>query len=343
MDVAKFLEEVCALPGQSGFETPVASRIAQKFAKYSDRVQIDALGNVRAEMGSVGPTVLVCAHMDEVGMIVTGIEDNGFVRFWQIGGIDPRILPGSEVTVHGREDLFGVIGVKPPHLTEGAHKAARLDELAIDLGYPKEKVESLVRIGDPVSFRVPFTRLMNNRISFKTFDDRACVACMLVAMEELQNVSLGCRVVFTATVQEEVGSRGALTAANDVRPDMAVAFDVCHADMPGADPWDTMSIDKVSVGQGPTLHPAMQRRLMDAASALNVDVQVDISNRRTYTDADSIFLSNQGVPTALISLPLAYMHTTVETISERSAKEAGRLLAGFLKGIDEKWGEWLCF
>ncbi len=343
MDVAKFLEEVCALPGHSGFESPVAQRIAQEFRKYTPNVRIDTLGNVRGEMGEGGPTVLVCAHMDEIGMIVTGIEEDGFLRFWQIGGIDPRILPGSEVTVFGREPLFGVIGVKPPHLTQGAHKAARMDELTIDLGIPKEKVERLVRVGDPISFRVPFTRLMNDRISYKTFDDRACVACMLVAMEELKNVSLGCRVVFTATVQEEVGSRGALVAANDVHPDMAVAFDVCHANMPGADPWDTMSIDKVSVGQGPTLHPAMLKRLLDTAKRLHVDVQTDISSRRTATDADSAFISNEGVPTALISLPLAYMHTMVETISEQSAQEAGRLLAGFLKGIDENWGEWLCY
>lgn len=343
MDVAKFLEEVCALPGHSGFESPVARRIAQEFSLYTDRVSRDALGNVRAEMGDCGPTVLVCAHMDEIGMIITGIEDNGFLRFWQIGGIDPRILPGGEVTVYGREPLYGVIGIKPPHLTDGPHKAAAMDELAIDVGLPREKVEKLVRVGDPVSFRVPMTRLMNDRLSYKTFDDRACVACMLCAMEELSRVKLNCRVVFTATVQEEVGSRGALTAANDVHPDLAVAFDVCHAKMPGADPWDTMPIDKVSVGQGPSLHPALLRRLLDTAQALNVDVQTDISSRLTYTDADSIFLSNEGVPTALISLPLAYMHTMVETISENSAREAGRLLAGFLKGIDDKWEEWLCF
>lgn len=343
MDVAAFLEEVCAIQGQSGFETPVAQRIAKEFEKYTPRVKVDALGSVRAEMGDKGPKVLVCAHMDEVGMMVTGIEKNGFLRFTEVGGIDPRILPGSDVTVHGKQELFGVIGIKPPHLTNGAHKAPTLHDLTIDLGLPREKVEQLVRVGDVVSYRVPFTKLMNNRIAYKTFDDRACVACMLVAMEELKRVALNCRVTFVATVQEEVGSFGALTAANDVVPDMAVAFDVCHAHMPGADAWDVVPIDKVAISQGPTQHPALHKRMKDTADALNVAFQTDISAARTYTDGDSTFISNQGVPTTVLSLPLAYMHTMVETISEKTAKEAGRLLAGFLKGIDETWEDWLCY
>ena len=126
MDIAAFLQEICAMPGHSGMESAVACRVAEEFSKYSGDVCIDKLGNVRAVMGDHGPTVLVCAHMDEVGMIVTGIEDNGFLRIWQMGGIDPRILPGSEVTVFGREKLYGVIGAKPPHLNNGPLKAAGL-------------------------------------------------------------------------------------------------------------------------------------------------------------------------------------------------------------------------
>lgn len=343
MDVAAFLEEVCALPGHSGMEGTVAARIMEEFSKYCDDVKIDKLGNVRGVMGSEGPSVLVCAHMDEIGMIVTAIEDNGFLRFWQIGGIDPRILPGSEVTVCGRENLYGLIGIKPPHLTNGAHKAASFNDLAIDTGLPKEEVEKLVRVGDPVAFRVPMTKLMNNRIAYKTFDDRACVASMIVAMQELSRVKLHCRVEFCATVQEEVGSRGAKVAAYDVNPDLAVAFDVCHATTPGTDPWDTMPIEKVGLGMGPTIHPAMLKRFKDTAAALHVDVQIDPSNGITSTDADNIMASRMGIPTALLSIPLSYMHTMVETISLKTCEETGRLLAGFLKGVDEGWEEWLCF
>ncbi len=343
MDVAAFLQEICALPGHSGMEGTVASRVAREFARYSPNVTVDKLGNVRALMGEKGPKVLVCAHMDEVGMIVTAIEDNGFLRFWQMGGIDPRILPGSEVTVFGKKSLFGVIGAKPPHLNDGPLKAAGLGDLAIDLGLPKEEVEKLVRVGDPVSFRVPMTRLMNNRAAYKTFDDRACITSMLVAMEELSRVELRCRVEFCATVQEEVGSRGAQVAAYDADPDLAVAFDVCHATTPGTDPWDTMPIEKVGLGMGPTIHPKMFERMRDTAKALNVDIQVDPSGGSTATDADNIMQARMGVPTALLSLPLSYMHTMVETISLTTCREAGRLLAGFLKGVDEKWEDWLCF
>ena len=343
MDVAAFLEEICALPGYSGMEGTVAARIAQEFGKYSSDVRIDKLGNVRATMGSGAPRVLVCAHMDEVGLLVSAVEDNGFLRLYDFGSLDPRILPGSEVTVYGRQPLYGVIGVKPPHLTNGPHKAAQVSDLAVDVGLPKQEVEALVRVGDPVCFRVPFTRLMNDRAAFKTFDDRACVASMIVAMEALSRVQLHCTVEFCATVQEEVGSRGAQVAAYDAAPDLAVAFDVCHANQPGADPWDTMPIDKVGLGMGPTIHPAMFARMRDTARDLHVDVQVDVSNGKTYTDADNIMASRMGVPTALLSLPLTYMHTMVETISLTACREAGRLLAGFLAGVDEKWEEWLCF
>ena len=343
MDVAAFLEEVCAIPGHSGMEGAAAARIAQEFSKYTKDVFVDKLGSVHGVMGSRGPRVLVCAHMDEVGLIAGSVADNGFIRLWQLGGVDPRTLPGCEVTVWGKKPLYGVIGALPPHLSQGPLKAADTTELAVDVGLPKEEVEALVRTGDPVYFKVPMTRLLNDRVAYKTFDDRACVTSMILAMEELQNYDLPCTVEFCATVQEEVGSFGAMTAAYARAADMGVAFDVCHATTPGTDPWETMPMEKVGLGMGPTIHPAMLRRMQETAQALRVDTQIDPSSGRTYTDADSIFCARAGIPTALLSLPLSYMHTMVETISLKSCREAGRLLAGFLKGVDERWEDWLCF
>ena len=343
MDVAAFLEEICALPGFSGMEGTVAARIAEEFKKYSDDVHIDKMGNVRAIMGQGEPRVMVAAHMDEVGLLVSTVEDNGFIRLYDTYMLDPRILPGSEVTVWGKEPLYGVIGVKPPHLTNGPHKAATVDELAVDVGLPAEEVRQLVKTGDMVTFKVPMTKLMNNRVAYKTFDDRACVACMILAMKELSEQKLHCTVEFVATVQEEVGCRGAKVSSYDIDPVMAVAFDVCHAITPGTDPWDTVPIEKVSVAMGPTIHPAMFKRMCDTARDLKVDIQVEPSFGRTGTDADSIFKTRMGIPTCLLSLPLSYMHTMVETISLNTCKETGRLLAGFLRSIDEKWEEWLCF
>jgi endoglucanase len=199
MDVAAFLEEICALPGFSGMEGTVAARIAEEFKKYSDDVHIDKMGNVRAIMGQGEPRVMVAAHMDEVGLLVSTVEDNGFIRLYDTYMLDPRILPGSEVTVWGKEPLYGVIGVKPPHLTNGPHKAAAVDELAVDVGLPAEEVRQLVKTGDMVTFKVPMTKLMNNRVAYKTFDDRACVACMILAMKELSEQKLHCTVEFVAT------------------------------------------------------------------------------------------------------------------------------------------------
>jgi len=345
MDVAAFLEEICALPGFSGMEGTVAARIAEEFKKYSDNVTIDKMGNVRAIMGDHGPKVMVAAHMDEVALLVAAIEDNGFVRLYDTEMLDPRILPGSEVTIwgKGKQPVYGVIGVKPPHLTNGPHKAAAVGELAVDVGLPAEEVREIIRVGDPVTFKVPMTRLMNNRVAYKTFDDRACVACMILAMKELSRQQLDCTIEFVATVQEEEGCKGAKVASYDIDPVMAVAFDVCHAITPGTDPWDTVPMEKVSVAMGPTIHPAMFKRMCDTAKDLKVDIAVEPSFGRTGTDADSVFKTRMGIPTCLLSLPLSYMHTMVETISLNTCKETGRLLAGFLRGIDEKWEEWLCF
>ncbi len=343
MDISAFLAEVCAAPGLPGMEGPVAVCIAEAFRGAGGEVSSDALGNVFAVLGDGGPTVLLCAHMDEIGLIATGFDERAGVTFGTMGGVDPRILPGMEVTIHGREPVYGVIGVKPPHLTDGAQKAPKIKELRIDTGLARDALAKLVGVGDPISFKAPVTRLMNGRIAGKSFDDRACVAALLCAMEELKNTNLSCRAVFCATVAEEVGSRGAMTAGYGVNPDMAVALDVTHGPCPGAERFETFPLDSVTMVKGPLLHPAMCERLASAAEACGVKVEIETAARLTYTDADMLQTAREGVPTALLSVPLSYMHTTVETISEKTVREAGRLLAQFIKGIGPDWGDWLCF
>lgn len=343
MDVTAFLTEVCALPGHPGMEGPVAERIAQEFRKYTPDVTMDPLGNVNAVMGNEdGPTVLLCAHMDEVGLIATGFDERGGIYISQMGGVDPRILPGTEVTVYGKEPVYGVIGVKPPHLTIGAQKAPTLNSLVVDTGFAPEKVKELVRIGDPISFIAPVLPLANGRIAGKTFDDRACVASLLVAMELLSRVKLDCRVVFTATISEEVGCRGAKVAGYAVDPDLAIALDVTHAPMPGAEPDAVHAIDAVALARGPFIHPAIYQRLSSTAASRGIKTETEITSGNTGTDANSLQIARDGVPTGLISVPLSYMHTTVETIAVRTVEEAGRLLAAFLMSVDAGWEEWLC-
>lgn len=332
------------MPGHPGMEGPVAQRIAKEFKRFTPDVQVDKLGNVVAAMGPKdAPAVLVCAHMDEVGLIVTGFDERGGLYIQQMGGVDPRILPGAEVTVHGKEPVYGLIGVKPPHLTQGNQKAPTYKTLVIDTGYSKEAIEKLVRVGDPVSFIAPVMELANGRIASRTLDDRACVAQLLVAMELLQNVNLTCRVYFAATAQEEVGSRGAMTAAYDADPVVGIALDVTHGPMPGVESSQVVPLDSVAITKGPVIHPAVFERLTETAKKLNVKYEVEIASRMTYTDGDSLQVARQGIPTGLFSIPLSYMHTTVETISLHTLEEGGRLLAGFVQGIGADWEEWLCY
>lgn len=343
MDVTAFLGDVCAVSGLSGMEGPVAERIAKEFALYSEDVRTDPLGNALATMGDPdGPTVLLSAHMDEIGLIATGFDERGGVQFYQVGGVDPRILPGSEVVIHTQGgDLYGVIGAKPPHLADGAQKAPKLRDLAVDTGFGLA-TKDRVRIGDGISFKAPLVELGNGRIACKTFDDRACVAALLVAMEELKDVKLNCRAVFCASMAEEVGCRGAQVAGFGVDPDMAVALDVCFAPSPGVERHQVVPLDTVALMRGPYLHPAVCKRIADAAEALGVKTETEFSARSTGTDADTLQTARDGIPTALISVPLSYMHTTVELISVKTVREAGRLLAGFLRGVGRDWEEWLC-
>ena len=207
MDIFKAISDLTTLPGVTGNEAAVSRAVQGYFRAHTDDVWIDAMGNTYGRIGNPdGPTLLVMAHMDEVGMMVTDIEENGMLRLRSVAGVDPRVLPGSEVRVFGRETLPAVVGALPPHLqnTDDKDKAYKIDDLVCDTGLPAERVRALVQVGDNVTFApFPPMKLKNNFIAGKTFDDRACIVCMLEAMDILKNYKLHCNVVFCASVQEE--------------------------------------------------------------------------------------------------------------------------------------------
>ncbi|MBQ8536743.1 MAG: M20/M25/M40 family metallo-hydrolase [Clostridia bacterium] len=339
MDIKAFLAEISALPGPSGHEGPVAQALAERFRPLCDEVWVDPMYNVIAHKKGAGPKVMLAAHQDEIALMVTRIEADGCLRLGQVGGVDPRILPGCQVWVWGKEKLFGVVGAKPPHLLtpEDQKKNYLRDDLYVDVGYPAEKVRELVKIGDIVTFNTPATALMNDRFACKTMDDRACVGILLETLERLQTLRCDADLYFVASSQEEVGSRGARAAAFDLQPDLAVALDVCHATIPGSRPDTTCDIDSLCASQGPFIQPKLFERLMNTAKAHGVKVQKDVAPARTYTDADNLQISREGVPTVLLSLPLKYMHTTVETIDLNALREGGRLIAHFLSELDSHW------
>lgn len=345
MDIFKAISELTTLPGVSGNETVVAEKVLEYFRTYTDDVWLGRLGNAYARIGDKkGPTLFISAHMDEVGMMVTDIEDNGMLRIRSVAGVDPRVLPGSEVLVFGKKPLKGVIGAIPPHLLGQERKEAyRMDELTCDIGYPLEKVKKLVSVGDYVTY-APLApmKLKNDNIAGKTFDDRACVVMMLQTMDILKNRKLNCNVVFCASVQEERGSHGALTGSFEVNPDMAIAIDVCHAPTPGTEQFDTIPLEKAALCVGGNIHPKIYKRLTELAAENHIDTGIDVCMGQTGTDAWEIQITHGGHPTGLISLPLRYMHTNVELINLETLKNCSRLLAAFAEDIGADWEEKLC-
>ncbi len=340
MDIKKILSEATSILGVSGQEESVAAYFAGQFKPYVDEVAVDSMFNVIAHKKGTGPKVMLCAHLDEIALMVNKIEDDGCVRFASVGGVDPRILPGSRVWVHGREGkLFGTIGALPPHLMSAEDRANnyKMDKLHIDLGMSAEKVRAQVRVGDLVTFNTPFTELANGQVAAKSLDDRVCVAIMLRAAERLQKMVCEADVYFVCSAQEEVGGRGAQAAAFSVDPDLAVVLDVDFALTPGCGPDVAQPLDAPVVTHGPFVQPKLNKRLMDCAKAHHVKLSQNVSSRSTGTDADEIGVSRAGVPTVLLSLPEKYMHTSVETISLDTLEESARLLAHFVSELDASW------
>jgi putative aminopeptidase FrvX len=346
LELEEFLAQASSVSGLSGNEAEIAAFMQRQFEPVCDETHIDKMYNMtgvlRGEGG--GAKILVCAHLDEVGLIVTGVEEDGSLRLHTIG-VDPRILPSSEVRVLCDPPLLGVIGAKPPHIlsAEERKKNYRREDLFIDVGLPAQEVRERVGVGTLVQLTGPFTRLLNNRAAGKTFDDRACCAMMLLAAQELSRRRHKADIYFCCSAQEEVGSAGALTAAYRIDPDMAIAIDVTHAHTPGTKPDDTHPLDTPCFTVGPNIHPKLSKMILEEARRIGVKTEISACPGDTCTDAWCLQTARAGVPTALMELPLKYMHTTVEVISLDVLREQARLLASFLAGVGEDWEEKLCY
>lgn len=350
MDAKEFLAKLIETPGISGYEYQVSQEIANAFKPYCDEVMVDDFYNVYGKKigGATDrkPKIMLAAHMDEIGLMVKKIEKGGFIKFTNIGGVDPRILPAQEVWVHGKETLFGVIGAKPPHLQTQAEtdKAIPIDDMAIDVGLPEEEVRKLVNVGDLITFKSPLISMQGDIVNGKSIDDRAGVVLLYQTMQELDRLKFDAEVYFVATVQEEVGTRGAIISTYRVNPDIGIAIDVTHANTPDAPREETFPIDKgPTIAVGPNLHPKLTKKLMDVAKENNIEFHTEVEPGPTGTDARSMQISRAGVPTVLIGLPLRYMHTTVESLSMSTIKKSAKLLALFIASMEEGWEQWLSY
>jgi endoglucanase len=280
--------------------------------------------------------IMLAAHLDEIGAIVTQI-DQGFLRFTQIGGLDDRVLMGQEVTVHGQRALPGIIGSIPPHLLPADQPHDTVDQayMHIDVGLPSRQVEKLVQVGDLVSFARAPDLLLNDLISGKAMDNRASMAAMIVCLRELTKVQHEWDVYAVATADEEWGGFvGATTQAYAIQPDVAVALDVTFADVEEIE----VKLDAGPViGLGPSNHPVVRERLLQICQDLELKHQSEVMPSGAGTDAYAIEISREGIPTILISLPSRYMHSPVEVVQPKDVERIGRLLAHFIARLDESF------
>ncbi len=353
MDVVKVLDRLVTAQGVTGYEhSGVAGVVAELFREYTEgfndaAVTTDVNGNVYASVtGEIepenAPTLLIMAHQDEIGMIVTRIEENGMLRIASVAGVDPRALPGGRVLVCGRQALLGVVGATPPHLVSSSDASYKMEELTVDLGLPFDKVAELVTPGDRVTFEpLPPLELKNGLIASKTLDDRALVAAELYCLALLKKRRFMGKVVMCASVNEEKTGLGAVTGSYHADPDMGIVMDVtfgkcdCHS--------DGFDMDKLTLACGPNLHPVIFKRLKSAAEAAKIPYELEPCMGRTGTDATDMQVSRRGVPCGLISPPVRYMHTNVEVIDRETLLNCGRLLAEFICNIDRDWRDGLCW
>ncbi len=318
--------------GTSGDEREAADIAAELLSEYME-TRRDVLGNVIGSFGEGKTHILLDAHIDQIGLVVRGINNKGFILVDRVGGPDERVLTGAEVTVYGKEQLFGVICSKPPHLLSDEDKKAGVSvkNLFVDVGYTKEKLEEIVEIGDRITLRHNQCQLFGDNIVSGAFDDRAAVAAILRALEIVKGKINNIRVSVQFSVQEETGGSGARTGSFSSMPDFAIAVDVGFGDDPYTDKSMTINLNGgPSIGISPTLDKRLTDELISICKSEDISYQHDVMGGRTGTNADSISNTGKGVRTALLSIPLRYMHTPCEIINVNDVEKTAALISAYL-------------
>lgn len=331
----ELMKRLSVASGISGFEGEVRDIIRSELEGHVDEIEEDSLGNIIAVKRGSGPSIMLAAHMDEIGLMVRHIDKKGFIRFSKIGGISDQMILNQAVWIHGENGpVMGVIGSKPPHRMKASErkKVTTHDNMFIDIGASsKEDAEELVAVGDPITFHAPYSELANSRFTGKALDNR--IGC-LVMVEVLKRVETGVTVYGVGTVQEEVGLKGAKTSAFRLNPDMALALDVTIAgDHPGMkeeeapaklDGGPAIILTDAS-GRGIITHPRVKDWLLETASEEDIPVQIEVSEGGT-TDATAIHLTREGIPAGVVSVPTRYIHTTVSMASMKDIEMTVDLL-----------------
>jgi tetrahedral aminopeptidase len=362
VEIGRMLRRLTQVDGLSGAEERVGAVVRELAQPYAAEVRTSRLGSIIAyKPGTVnrnlpateasaaadasGPApcrIMLAAHMDEIGLIVTRVEGS-FLHVSRVGGPDPRNLLAQEVRVYPTgpgsdqypDGLPGYIGSRPPHVLSDQERSrvVPFDALRVDLGTPS--LGNTVRIGDRIAVCGAYTELLGGRVASKALDDRAGVAAMLGALGYLGGMQHTWDVYAVATIQEEVGEMGAATVTFGVAPDVAIALDVTFGDTPGLDDTETVEMDKGPViAWGPNMHPGLVKKLREVADDIELGYVSEPVAGGTGTDAWAIQVSRQGVPTALVEIAVRYMHSATELVVLADVDRTARLLAAFISRLD---------
>lgn len=340
----EFLKTLLQSPSPSGYEQPIQKLVRQYVSEFADDVTTDVHGNVIAGCHPEGKLrVMMAGHCDQIGMLISQIDENGFIYAQTIGGWDPQQLIGQRMTIWTKTGpINAVIARKPIHLlTDDERKqVVKTKDLWLDIGASdKEDAELVVRIGDSVTLQLGYQELRNGLANAPAMDNTTGLWVVIEALRRASQRGLKCALYAVSTVQEEIGLRGARTSAFGIDPDVGIAVDVTHAT-------DCPTIDKrqqgeISLGggpvifRGPNMNPHVVDRLISTAEQGEIDFQLAAIGRATPNDTNTIQVSRDGVATGLVAIPNRYMHSAVETISLDDIDRAADLLAAFARGLTE--------
>ena len=333
----EILRALCGVGAPSGFERPAVLAARGLLEPLVDEIWIDRLGSLVGvrRCGKPGAKkLLLDAHLDEVGLVVTGIKD-GFLRF-KANGVDVRMLPDREVTILTQPPILGVVACLPPHVlsAEEREKAPEIKDLYVDTGLSQEEAERRIPVGTPMVYRTDFTVLGERQLCAKAMDDRACFAALLRTAELLRDQELDMDLYIVGSVCEETGGVGARVLAQGLSPDFCVAVDVTHGKTPDSPKEGAFVMGSGPVvGIGPNMARWMVRRLLDEAEKLGLAVQKEVMEGSSGTNGWELQIANEGIATAVLSVPLKYMHTPVEVVEPGDIEATARLLAAFAEHL----------
>ena len=335
LDIKAALRALTDEIGVSGDEFSASRKAAELLAEYAENVSVDDFGNVTGIVKSGKPnakTLLLDAHIDRVGLIVTYIDDRGFLSVGACGSPDIKTYLAQSVTVHGKRAVSGVVSTLPPHVSKD-NKAPEIGDISIDVGMSKAQADEVISLGDRITVNSCFRELSGGLVSASAIDDRSGVCAILEALDLLKGKPLDYDLAVCFSAQEETGERGAKQAAFRIQPDEALVVDVSFGRTPDSDPKETAQLGSgVMIGFSACLDKAMSNTLWELAKRKDIPCTREIMPTSTGTNADAIAVAGKGAKCCTLSFPIRYMHTPVETVDLNDISATARLIAAYAGG-----------